>query len=94
MTEYIYWNDTSTAHMFIRLMTKTNHPYNNNPLTLDEFNKDYKKLSDFIEWKSKNPNNSFSLYHFTIDRMTSFLQLIRYDTDKDLLELWKTKMMK
>jgi hypothetical protein len=84
--------------MFIRLITKTNHPYNNNPLTLDEFNQDYKKVSDFIDWKSQNPNikNSFSLYHFTIDRMTSFLQLIRYDTDNkdDLIELWKTKMMK
>ncbi len=28
------WNGTSIAHMCIRLMTKTNHPYNNNFLTL------------------------------------------------------------
>jgi hypothetical protein len=74
--EYKYWNDTSVAHMFSRLITKTNQPYNNTPLTLDEFNKDYNVLQDYIEWRKKNVKKGFSLYNFTYDSMISFLHLI------------------
>jgi hypothetical protein len=104
--EYLCWNDTSVAHIFTRLITKTkflinvepNHPYyNDNLLTLDEFNNDYKMLEDYIEWKRiYKPIQKSSLYNFTPDSMTSFLQLITYDTNnKDkLIELWENVMMK
>ena len=104
--EYLCWNDTSVAHIFTRLITKTkflinvepNHPYyNDNILTLDEFNNDYKMLEDYIEWKRiYKPIQKSSLYNFTPDSMTSFLQLITYDTNnKDkLIELWENVMMK
>jgi hypothetical protein len=104
--EYLCWNDTSVAHIFTRLITKTkflinvepSHPYyNDNILTLDEFNNDYKMLEDYIEWKRVNqPIQKSSLYNFTPDSMTSFLQLITYDTNnKDkLIELWENVMMK
>ena len=104
--EYLCWNDTSVAHIFTRLITKTkfliniepSHPYyNDNLLTLDEFNNDYKMLEDYIEWKRiYKPIQKSSLYNFTPDSMTSFLQLITYDTNnKDkLIELWENVMMK
>jgi hypothetical protein len=74
--EFEYWNDTSIAHMFTRLITKTNHPYNNTPLLLDEFNKDYNLLKNFIEWRKKYRSNpvkiGVSLYNFTNDNMLLF----------------------
>ena len=104
--EYLCWNDTSIAHIFLRLITKTkflliidiNHPYDNdNLLTLDEFNDDYKMLEGYIEWKRINkPIQNFSLYNFTPDSMTYFLRLINYDTNNrdELIELWENQMMK
>jgi hypothetical protein len=94
-TEYVYWNDTAIAHIFTRLITKTNHPYNDNPLTLDEFNKDYNLLQDYIEWRKQNVKKGFSLYNFTYDSMISFLHLIDYDTNNkdELIQIWKTTMM-
>ena len=91
-SDYSYWNDTSVAHMFIRLMIKKNHPYNENSLTLDEFNADYKTLKDYIDWKKQNNINSLSLYNFTIESMTYFLDLIKYDTDNtdELRKIWHT----
>jgi hypothetical protein len=83
--------------MFVRLITKTNHPYNDNPLTLDEFNSDYKELNDYIEWRNtaRRVNSGFGLYNFTNDNMTSFLNLINFDTNNndELLELWRTQMI-
>ena len=75
--------------MLQRLISKTNHPYNNNPLTLEEFNTDYKTLKGYVEWKKINKKNGFSLYNFTYDNMTSFFNLIKYDTENsdELLKL-------
>ena len=105
--EYLCWNDTSVAHIFTRLITKTrflinvepSHPYyNDNLLTLDEFNNDYKMLADYIEWKRINQSfgKKISLYNFTPDSMTSFLKLIEYDKNNkdELIELWENVMMK
>jgi hypothetical protein len=104
--EYLCWNDTSVAHIFTRLITKTkflinvepSHPYyNDNLLTLDEFNNDYKMLEDYIEWKRiYKPIQKFSFYNFTPDSMRTFLQLITYDTNNrdELIELWENVMMK
>ena len=105
--EYLCWNDTSVAHIFTRLITKTrflinvepSHPYyNDNLLTLDEFNNDYKMLTDYIEWKRINQSfgKKISLYNFTPDSMTSFLKLIEYDKNNkdELIELWENVMMK
>jgi hypothetical protein len=104
--EYLCWNDRSVAHIFLRLITKTKfllivdpeHPYyNDNLLTLDEFNEDYKMLEGYIEWKRINqPMQNLSLYNFTPDSMTSFLSLINYDTNNrdELIELWENVMMK
>ena len=99
--EYLCWNDRSVAHIFLRLITKTKfllivdpeHPYyNDNLLTFDEFNEDYKMLEGYIEWKRINkPIQNFSLYNFTPDSMTYFLRLINYDTNNrdELIELCK-----
>ena len=104
--EYLCWNDTSVAHIFTRLITKTkfliyvepSHPYyNDNLLTLDEFNHDYKMLEDYIKWKRVyKPIQKSSLYNFTPDSMTSFLKLITYNTNNrdELIELWESVMIK
>jgi len=94
-TEFVYWNDTSIAHMFSRLITKTNKPYDDTPLTLDEFNKDYNLLQDYIEWRKQFVKKGFSLYNFTYDSMITFLHLIDYDTNNkdELIKIWKATMM-
>jgi len=104
--EYLCWNDSSVANLFIRLITKTkflinvepSHPYyNDNLLTLDEFNDDYKVLEDYIEWKRLyQADQTSSIYNFTPDIMTSFLKLIKYDTVNrdELIELWENIMLK
>ena len=56
---FFLWNGTSLAHMFVRLMTKTNHPYNNNSLTLEEFNKDYNLAKEYIKWHKKILNHFY-----------------------------------
>ena len=104
--EYSCWNDASVAHIFIRLITKTKYSsiitdtsrpdYNENILTLEEFNRDYKTLEGYIEWKRiNNPIHPFSFYNFTPDNMTSFLQLINYETNNrdGLIRLWENVMM-
>ena len=48
------WNDTSVAHMFIRLMTKSNHPYDTMPLSREQFDADYNLLE-----KIKRGNPAF-----------------------------------
>ena len=92
---YSSWNDTSVAHLFTRLITKNNLPYNNTPLTQQEFDSDYQLLSGYIEWKKNHHmSSSFSLYHFTPNNMSRFLNLIDYNTQNkdELLNLWKTTM--
>ncbi len=92
---FAYWNDTSIAHMFIRLITKTNHPYNNVSLTLEEYQNDYNTLKCYMEWHELNYAKSFSLYNFTQTNMLEIFNQMDYNIDnKDyLLELWKTKML-
>ena len=105
--EYLCWNDTSVSHIFTRLITKTkflinvdpSQPYyDDNLLTVEEFNHDYKMLEGYIEWKRINQQfgQKFSFYNFTPDSMSSFLQLITYDTNNrdELIELWENVMMK
>ena len=83
------WNGTSIANMFIRLMTKTNQPYNNLPLTLEEFNNDYNTLKDFIKWHKYN-DKQYLLYNFTQDNMNECINLINYEIDnkEDLEKIW------
>lgn len=83
------WNGTSIAHMFIRLMTKTNHPYNDSPLTLDEFNNDYNLLKDFITWH-KNNNKKYLMYNFTSNNMDELISLVNYETkfEGNIKKLW------
>ena len=84
------WNGTSIANIFIRLMTKTNQPYNNNlPLTLEEFNNDYNTLKDFIKWHKYN-DKQYLLYNFTQDNMNECINLINYEIDnkEDLEKIW------
>jgi ATP adenylyltransferase/5',5'''-P-1,P-4-tetraphosphate phosphorylase II len=89
--DYECWNDRVVAHTFVRLITK-NNPHNNTPLTLDEFNADYATLLGYIEWKRKNKfqRKRFAFYNFTPDNMTSFINLIRFDTDnmQELKQKW------
>jgi len=75
--------------MFVRLMTKTNDPYNNLSLTREEFNNDYNTLKDFIKWHKDN-NKQYLLYNFTQDNMNELITLISYETDnkEDLEKIW------
>lgn len=83
------WNGTAIAHMFQRLITKTNHPYNNEVLTLDDFETDYDTLKNFIKWHKDNPR-TYSPYNFTQENMNEIFNLISYDVynKKDLMDLW------
>jgi hypothetical protein len=104
--EYLCWNDTSVADIFLRLITKRKillnvdfniDDYDENHLTLDEFNYDYKTLEGYIEWKRINkPIQKFSFYNFTPHSMASFLQLITYDTNNkdELIKLWGNEMIR
>jgi hypothetical protein len=88
-------NDTAIAHLFVRLITKTNSPYNKNKLTEYEFNEEYEYLKKYIEWKKiQSQTNNFSLYNFSPKKMSSFLSLISWDSsnENELLKLWKVTM--
>ena len=78
---FIFWNGTSIAHMFIGLMTKTN---------LEDFNNDYNILKDFIKWH-KNNEQTYLFYNFTQENMNELLNLITYDThnnNEHIHKLW------
>ncbi len=94
-TPFSLWNDTAIAHIFMRLINKTNHPYNTTTLTLQEFNNDYTTIKSYIEWKNNNNNNKFSLYNFTPTNMTELINLINYDTSnkEELLKIWRTTIL-
>ena len=47
--------------MFVRLMTKTNHPYNNLSLTREEFNNDYNNMNELITLISYETDNKEDL---------------------------------
>ena len=86
------WNDTSIAHMFIRLISKTNHPYSDMHLSREQFDADYELLEKYIEWRRKNqivqkPNSS---YNFNYSSMSFLLENIDYDTQnqEELSRLW------
>ena len=64
-SNYYQWNDTSVSHTFIRLITKINHPFNHNKLTLEEFQNDYNQLKGYIE----NYINTYTSYNFTQNNM-------------------------
>ena len=95
---YENWNDTSVAHMFIRLINKINHPYNNDKLTLNEFNKDYDLLQGYIEWRHHKYNNfktQFSLYNYSYNNLNELMNLINYEIDNktELLNIWNNKIL-
>lgn len=93
------WNDTSVAHMFIRLMTKSNHPYNDNmPLSREQFDADYELLENYINWR-KNKHivqHNNSSYNYTIDSMLYLLNRIDYDTQNlgEVSQLWNNMLRK
>lgn len=92
---YQLWNDTSVALIFTRLMTKKNHPFNEDKLTYDKFLSEYNLLKGFIEWHNGGFYRSSSpLYHFTQGNMREIFDKIDFETDneEELLELWKTKV--
>ena len=92
------WNDTSIAHMFIRLMTKINHPYSDYLLSREEFESDYELLDKYIDWRKNADIVQLyeSSYIFTIDNMSYLLNKIDYDThnDDELRQIWNTIMLK
>jgi len=86
------WNDTSIAHMFIRLISKTNHPYNDMHLSREQFDADYELLEKYIEWRREKqivqkPNSS---YNFNCLSMLFLFENIDYDiqNQENLSRLW------
>ena len=52
--------------MFIRLISKTNHPYSDMRLSREQFDADYELLEKYIEWRRKNqivqkPNSFYNV---------------------------------
>ena len=89
------WNGTSIAHMFIRLITKTHHPFGNDErLSSEHFTKEYNTLQQFIKWHETHPKQ-YMLYNFTQDSMNELLNRISYDVDNkdELLQIWNTTMV-
>lgn len=90
---YPLWNDMSVTHLFVRLITKTNHPYNENLLTEEEFNNDYKNLIGYIQWRESYHIPS-SLYDFTDDKMKQLISMINWEKEnkEELTTIW-TKLV-
>lgn len=92
---YACLNDTAIAHIFSRIITKTNLPYNKNILTLEEFNNDYNIIKGYIEWhKINHIEKKFSLYNLTQNNMIEIMNLINYNVDNkdELQKFWRTKI--
>lgn len=98
-TDFHHWNGTAIAHMFQRLITKTHHPYNKEPLSLAEFTEDYNTLAKFIQWRKEQHDQrnfyDYLLYNFTQENMNELMSLIDYETDNETLlqEIWSKKIM-
>lgn len=96
-SNYYQWNDTSVSHTFIRLITKINHPFNHNKLTLEEFQNDYNQLKGYIEWHKNNHIenyiNTYTSYNFTQNNMNELFNKIDYNIDNQyfLLNFWNEK---
>lgn len=92
--DFELWNGTSVAHLFCRLITKTNHPYDERILTREEFDKDYRMMRDYIEWK-RNRQINYLLYKYTDENLTTLLNMIDYDTENRSIfsEYWKRNMV-
>jgi len=95
-TDFTTWNDTTISGMFTRLMTRTNHPYDNRPLSELEFDVDHDLMDAYIKWKSSNnddePNGSD--YNFSPTSMAWFLGQITYTSNTDKLSgIWNNSMI-
>ena len=89
---YAHWNDTVVAHTFMRLIKKTNHPYNNNKLTYDEYQKSHNSLLGYIKWhKLNHKKNTASLYDFSQENMLHILVNLSYNVDNYdyLIKIWR-----
>lgn len=109
MSGYAFWNDTSVAHMFIRLITKKNHPYNDAKLPYEIYKTDYDNLKGYIEWDRNvtwildnvgflfglNSTKFNSMYNFTHTNMVEIFDELDYlaDNEEHLMHLWMTKIM-
>lgn len=95
--DFSQWNDATISGMFIRLMTKTNHPYDTKVLSELEFDIDYDTMNAYIKWKTTNyddePNQSD--YNFSPTHMAWFLEQIKYTSNIDELNVvWQNSMIK
>jgi uncharacterized short protein YbdD (DUF466 family) len=92
--EYSKWGGTAIAHMFVRLIKRNNHPYNETPLTQEEFDTECKQMRNYIEWRKTNsPDDEFCPYRFTADKMSDFLDLIITSDNKNaVLDMWDNEM--
>ena len=79
--KYDLWNGTSIAYMIARLMTRTNIPYDNQLLSLEEFKNDMNILRGFIDWFEHN-NKKYFHYNFTYENLNQIFSLIDYQVDK------------
>jgi len=91
--DFSLWNGTSVSHMFIRLITKTNHPHSAASLTMEEFENDYNTLKEFIEWHKTNNTNR--LFNFTQENMNKLINAISFRSynKEELYDLWSEVLM-
>ena len=90
--DFSRWNVTAVANTFCRLFTKKNHPYNQNPLTLDDFNVEYETIKEYINWHKEN-NPKYLIYNFTQENMNELFNLIKYqdattEESEKIKKLW------
>uniref|UniRef100_A0A6C0HRC7 Uncharacterized protein n=1 Tax=viral metagenome TaxID=1070528 RepID=A0A6C0HRC7_9ZZZZ len=81
---YSVWNDASISYACIRLMSKTNYPYNEDLLTPREFIEERNLLEGYIEWKKENQKGS----RFSPENLIKFLSLLEGEK-QPLLDFWE-----
>ena len=96
MTNFDCYNDTAIAYMFISLIKKDHTPYNNNKLTLEEYQNEYNIAKEFMGWHKNNYDcGGFSLYDFSRENLTEIFDKLDYNTDNtaELTQIWNDKIM-
>ena len=62
------WNDTSIAHLCLRLITKSNHPLNAAGLSKEQYNCEYELFKKYLNWHKTNYKSYGSDYDFSYNK--------------------------
>lgn len=89
------WNDSTIEYYFIEVITRGNHPHDDNYLSDVEYESKLNTLQNYINWKKKQKLSNFLSFTknttvFTPEKMQKFLDIIRSNKyfEEQLLRLW------